>query len=96
MVTEFVLEADIMDAFDRTFSLVASFCLVAWLIAIVPAMVGYAGAFGTLSVDDVKHTAMTIAAIVAFAIFWGLAAILAKLSFSDWLAARRRRQQPGH
>jgi hypothetical protein len=80
-----------MNAFNRAFSLVTGLCLVAWLVAVVPAAIGYAKRFGTFAADDAERTVITIAAIVAFAIFWCLVAVLAKLQLSDWLAARRRR-----
>jgi hypothetical protein len=79
-----------MNTFNRAFSLVTGLCLVAWPIAVVPAAIGYAKRFGTFSADDADRTAITVAAIVAFAIFWCLVAVLAKLQLSDWLAARRR------
>jgi hypothetical protein len=84
--------SDIMSAFDRIFSLIVALCLFAWLIAVVPASISYAKRFGTFSLDNIEKTAITIAAIGGFTVFWVLVAILAKLLFSDWLAGRKQRQ----
>lgn len=82
-----------MKLFDRTFHLASAVCLAGWLIAVVPAMIGYAKARGDLSFHDVKHSAITIAAIVAFAGFWCLVAMLTRLLLSDWLATWRQQRR---
>lgn len=79
-----------MNAFDRIFSLIAGFCLAAWLIAVVPVSVSYARLFGSFSFNDPKKTAVTLVAIAGCAIFWCLMAVTVKLLVSDWLAARDR------
>ena len=81
-----------MGAFDRIFSLISGVCLAAWLIAVVPVSFGYARLFGSFSLDDTKKTAITLIAITGFTVFWGLIAVLVKLLFSDWLAARREQR----
>jgi hypothetical protein len=81
-----------MSAFDRIFSLIAGICLAAWLIAVVPVSFSYARVFGSFSFDDTRKTAITLIAIAGFTVFWGLVAVLAKLLFSDWLAARREQR----
>lgn len=81
-----------MSSFDRFFSLIAGISLAAWLVAVVPAALSYARAFGDLSVENTKRTAITLVTIAGFTIFWGLVAILARLLLSDWRAAGR---QPG-
>jgi hypothetical protein len=84
--------SSIMSAFDRIFSLIAGICLAAWLIAVVPVSFSYARVFGSFSFDDTRKTAITLIAITGFAVFWGLVAVLVKLLFSDWLAARREQR----
>jgi hypothetical protein len=81
-----------MSVFDRAFSLIAAICLAVWLVAVIPVSIGYVRKFGTFSFDDPEKTAVTLAAVVGFAIFWYLVAILAKLLASDWLAGLRQRQ----
>jgi hypothetical protein len=81
--------------FDRIFSLIAALCAAAWLIAVLPLFPIYVKELGFFSFAEPKKIAITIAAFVAFTIFWGLVAVLAKLHFSDWLAERRQHQQSG-
>lgn len=75
--------------FDRIFPLIAGLCLAIWLVAMLPAGFGYLRTFGVISLADPEKTAVTAAAVLAFTIFWGLVAVLAKLLFSDWRAGRQ-------
>lgn len=83
-----------MRLFDRLFMLIAAILLSIWLIAVVPISVRYIRATGSLSGEDPEKTAITIAMIVGFAIFWCLIAILVKLLFSDWLASGQKQTNP--
>lgn len=79
--------------FDRIFPLIVGLCSVAWLIAVLPLLPSYIKALGFFSLADPGKLAITIAAFVAFTIFWGLVAVMAKLLLSDWRAERRQSRQ---
>lgn len=81
--------------FDRVFPLVVGLCSVGWLIAVLPLLPSYVKALGFFSLADPEKLAITIAAFVAFTIFWGLVAVMAKLLLSDWREERRQPRQSG-
>ena len=74
---------------DRIFPLIAGLCLAIWLVAMLPVGFGYLRTFGVISLADLEKTAVTAATTLAFTIFWGLVAVLAKLLFSDWRAGKQ-------
>ena len=81
--------------FDRVFPLVVGLCSVGWLIAVLPLLPSYVKALGFFSLADPEKLAITIAAFIAFTIFWGLVAVMAKLLLSDWREERRQPRQSG-
>ena len=81
--------------FDRIFPLVVGLCSVGWLIAVLPLLPSYVKALGFFSLADPEKLAITIAAFIAFTIFWGLVAVMAKLLLSDWREERRQPRQSG-